>query len=181
MLNLCLIPEIKTDICRLMGYEKWFFLESFSLTVRNETYSPAGTEFLKLKLTKDFDRCTPQLLAVCGQGKTFDSLSIDVIETSGSGISATYQPILRLRFGNLKVRNWSIDKSIETIEFDYLKVACMFSQGKFVDDTIETTYTDTSMMGWECFDEKQDISSAGDEWDISDISQLYTGADWNGK
>jgi type VI protein secretion system component Hcp len=138
MINLCLIPSVKSDVCKLKGYASWFFVETYSLS-------------------------TPQLMAVCCVGKAFDSLSIDVLETSGSGVSAAMHPILKLKFGSLKVNDWSIDKTTETIKLSYLKVACQFSQGKCNYSTLVTSYTDTAMMGWAMNDSSQS-SAGGKAW-----------------
>lgn len=167
MINLCLIPSVKSDICKLKGYESWFFIETYSLSVTSTrdavTTETLSLSFGELKITKSLDGTTPQLMAVCCIGKAFDSLSIDVLETSGSGIAAAIHPIMKLKFGSLKVDDWSIDKTTETIKLSYLKVACLYSQGKCDYETLVTSYTDTAMKGWALSDSSQG-NVAGKEW-----------------
>jgi|694.fasta_scaffold145089_4 type VI protein secretion system component Hcp len=167
MINLCLIPSVKSDVCKLKGYASWFFVETYSLSVTSTrdavTTETLSLSFGELKITKLLDGTTPQLMAVCCVGKAFDSLSIDVLETSGSGVSAAMHPILKLKFGSLKVNDWSIDKTTETIKLSYLKVACQFSQGKCNYSTLVTSYTDTAMMGWAMNDSSQS-SAGGKAW-----------------
>lgn len=164
MLNLCLIQQVKPDICRLKGYESWFFIESFSLKTSNDSGDPQDTKFQALKLTKSIDGCTPQLMKVCCNGASFSTLELEVLETSGSGVDAAIKTIFKLKFGSLKVDDWSIDQATETINLTYQKVACQFSQGKCDYYTLQTSYTDTPMLGWQLYSAADQQSRAGGVW-----------------
>jgi len=165
MINLCLIQNVKPNICRLEGYESWFFIESFSLGVSNGDGDSEATSFSQLKLVKVIDSCTPQLMKVCCNGASLSALEIEVLETSGSGIEVTAQTIFKLKFGSLKVDDWSIDQTTESITLTYRKVACQFSQGKCDYTTLQTSYTDTAMMGWQLYSTADQKSRAGGAWD----------------
>jgi type VI protein secretion system component Hcp len=165
MINLCLFPSVKPDVCRLKGYESWFFIDTFTLRTTNDTGDSEDTKFASLTLTKLIDSCTPQLMKVCCNGASLRTLEIEVLETSGSGVGAGVQTVFRLKFARLKVDNWSIDQTTETITLTYQKVACQFYQGKCDYGTLQTSYSPTGMMGWQLYSAEDEKSRAGGTWE----------------
>lgn len=167
MLHLCQITGIKSNVCLIEGYEDWFFVDKFKLSVQNPGGSVEDVAFSGLELTKTIDSSSPQLMNICCKGAVFGPLEIVILETSGVGTSGKIHPVFKMKFGRLKLKSWSIDKTTETIDFAYLQAACQFWQGKCDRKTLETTYQTTNMMGFQLYTAADNQRRRGGEWKVT--------------
>lgn len=166
MIHLCQITGVKSNVCHLEGYKDWFFIDKFSVSVQNSGGRVEDAEFSDLQLTKTIDSSSPQLMNICCKGAVFGPLEIVILETSGVGTSGKIHPVFKMKFGRLKLKSWSIDKTSETISLAYLQAACQFWQGKCDLETLETTYQTSKMMGFQLYTAADNQRRRGGEWDV---------------
>lgn len=136
--------------CRLEGYNTgWFFAKDVDFGTENfssyessdENESDAAqlhvrdtVRFNILKIEKDIDSCSPQLLSGCCKAGVFDLLEIHFVQTfyfTGTGEVASpggVCPLFIARFEKMNLVEWALegnetDIPKEIIKFEYNKVA----------------------------------------------------------
>jgi type VI protein secretion system component Hcp len=140
--------------CRIPGYEVgWFEVDDVKYGVDNKRPSDDKKEeeqgraaFRKLEISKSLDNATPDLMFRAMQGVVIPSVEIQMVETAKGGVANF--PFLMLRFEQVFLSNWElnlqIEKVVEELEFDYMKVAIQYHSTK---DGIN--YKREATRGWD--------------------------------
>jgi type VI protein secretion system component Hcp len=145
--NLAIVVRIGMSLtpnaqCRLAGYQTgWFIaddvdfgLDNKSLGSDSEEIDSNNVDFDILKIKKDIDPCTPQLLSACCQNGGYSSAEIHYVQTfyrteTGEGSNpGGVSPIFIARFENIGVVNWELEGNEtnhpkETIKLRYQSIA----------------------------------------------------------
>jgi type VI protein secretion system component Hcp len=146
--NLLMVVRIGLTVstnsqCKLKGYDKgWFFARDVDFGASNlssvgeTTESDTGSvKFDILKIEKDVDSCSPQLLSACCKGGNLKLVEIHFVqtfyrtETGENSQPGGVSPVFIARFEEMNLSEWTIDSGKdsaipkETIKLDYQKVA----------------------------------------------------------